>query len=107
MACYTVRWNPFHPRVFLTCSADWTVKLWEMGTSQPIMTFDLMTPVADIAWAPYSSTVFAVITSDVLVSRSRSLARSAGAAGKKYYYMCTRNNSFSNRSQKGTIIVDP
>ncbi len=22
-----------------------------------------------------------------------------------YYYMCTRNNNFSNRSQKGKIIV--
>jgi plastocyanin len=24
-----------------------------------------------------------------------------------YNYMCTRNNNFSNRSQKGTIVVDP
>lgn len=69
MACYTVRWNPFHPRVFLTCSADWTVKLWEQGTTSPIMTFDLATPVSDVAWAPYSSTVFAVVTSTSLVSR--------------------------------------
>lgn len=22
-----------------------------------------------------------------------------------YYYMCTRNNNFSNRSQKGKIVV--
>lgn len=26
MAVYAVRWNEFHPRVFLSCSADWTVR---------------------------------------------------------------------------------
>jgi hypothetical protein len=26
MAVYAVKWNPFHPRLFLSCSADWTVK---------------------------------------------------------------------------------
>ena len=29
MAVYAVRWNPFHPKVFMTCSADWTVKIWD------------------------------------------------------------------------------
>lgn len=64
MAVYAVKWNPFHPHVFLTCSADWTVKLWEVNTTKPVMTFDLSCSVGDIAWAPYSSTVFAVVTSD-------------------------------------------
>lgn len=26
LAVYAVRWNPFHPRLFLSCGADWTVK---------------------------------------------------------------------------------
>jgi dynein intermediate chain 1 len=64
MATYTVCWNTFHPDVFLSCSADWTVKLWERNTSVPIMTFDLNTSVGDVAWAPFSSTVFATITTD-------------------------------------------
>lgn len=29
MAVYSVRWNNFHPRVFASCSADWTVKIWD------------------------------------------------------------------------------
>ena len=29
MAVYAVRWNNFHPRVFASCSADWTVKIWD------------------------------------------------------------------------------
>jgi dynein intermediate chain 1 len=64
MAVYTVRWNPFHERCFLSCSADWTVKLWDHNIPEPIMSFDLGNAVGDVAWAPYSSTVFAAVTSD-------------------------------------------
>ena len=27
MIVYSVKWNPFHERIFLTCSEDWTVKV--------------------------------------------------------------------------------
>lgn len=64
MAVYAVKWNPFHPRVFLSCSADWTVKLWDHLVSVPIMSFDLASAVGDVAWAPYSSTVLAAVSSD-------------------------------------------
>ncbi|KAI8853975.1 WD40-repeat-containing domain protein [Chytridium lagenaria] len=64
MAVYTVRYNPFRGNVFLSASADWTVKLWEENTSTPIMSFDLNSSVGDVAWAPYSSTVFAAATAD-------------------------------------------
>lgn len=64
MAVYSVKWNPYHPRVFISCSADWTVKLWDHTIPTPIMTFDLANAVGDVAWAPYSSTVFAAVTSD-------------------------------------------
>jgi dynein intermediate chain 1 len=64
MAVYALRWNPFHPRVFLSCSADWTVKIWDHNYPHPILSFDLGNAVGDVAWAPYSSTVFAAVTSD-------------------------------------------
>jgi len=64
MAVYAVKWNPFHPRVFLSCSADWTVKLWDHLVHVPIMSFDLASAVGDVSWAPYSSTVLAAVTSD-------------------------------------------
>merc|ERR1711871_960524 len=48
MAIYAIRWNPFHARVFISCSADWTVKLWDHSCK---------TPLSAICWAPYSSTV--------------------------------------------------
>lgn len=67
MAVYSVAWNSFHPKVFLSCSADWTVKLWEANEARPVMSFDFKDAVSDIEWSPYSSTVFAVITVDRVV----------------------------------------
>merc|ERR1712100_428538 len=64
MAVYAVKWNPYHPRVFVSCSADWTVKLWDHNIAYSIMSFDLGNAVGDVAWAPYSSSVFAAVTSD-------------------------------------------
>lgn len=68
MAVYAVRWSPFHPDVFLSCSADWTVKVWLRGQEQAVLTFDLGNAVGDAFWAPYSSTVFVAITTDGTVS---------------------------------------
>eukprot|EP00929_Paragymnodinium_shiwhaense_P068237 TRINITY_DN3428_c0_g3_i1.p1 TRINITY_DN3428_c0_g3~~TRINITY_DN3428_c0_g3_i1.p1 ORF type:complete len:671 (-),score=205.60 TRINITY_DN3428_c0_g3_i1:273-2285(-) len=67
MAVYTVRWNPFHPKIFISASADWTVKLWDHTSKTPVMSFDLAQAIGDVAWAPYSSTTFAAITSDGVV----------------------------------------
>jgi len=65
LAVYAVKWNMLHHSVFLSASADWTVKLWDANhTSHPVMKFDLNDSVGDVAWAPYSSTVFAASTDD-------------------------------------------
>merc|ERR1719482_872282 len=64
MAVYSIRWNPFHERIFISCSADWTVKLWDHNISTAVMSFDLGNAVGDVAWSPYSASVFAAVTSD-------------------------------------------
>jgi dynein intermediate chain 1 len=64
MAIHALKWNPFHSRVFLSCSADWTVKLWDRDVNVPVMSFDLGNAVGDVAWSPYSSTVFSAVTAD-------------------------------------------
>jgi len=64
MAVYTVKWNEHHPRVFISASADWTVKLWDHGFAKPAMSFDLNSAVGDVAWSPLSTTTFAAVTSD-------------------------------------------
>merc|ERR1719263_351248 len=63
LAVYSVRWNTFHPKIFVSCSADWTVKIWNRDTKRALMTFDMGCAVGDVAWAPYSSTVFSAVTS--------------------------------------------
>ncbi|GAB1602729.1 dynein intermediate chain 2, ciliary-like isoform X1, partial [Argonauta hians] len=64
MSVYKICWNKYHPKIFITCSADWTVKIWEHGSQSKnaLFTFDLNSSVGDVAWAPYSSTVFAAVT---------------------------------------------
>ena len=64
MAVYSVQWNPFHQKAFLSASADWSVKLWEHNSSRPLMSFDLNNAVGDVAWSPLNSTSFAAVTSD-------------------------------------------
>lgn len=29
MAVDAVSWNPYHTKVFISCSSDWTVKIWD------------------------------------------------------------------------------
>lgn len=64
MGVHRVKWNPFHSDLFISCSADWTVKLWDHKFTKCILNFDLGSAVGDVCWSPYSSTVFAAITSD-------------------------------------------
>ena len=61
---YSLQWNSFVPDIFLSCGADWEIKIWDIQRSRPLFIFDLAAPLADVAWAPYSSTVFAGATSD-------------------------------------------
>ena len=48
--------------MFLSASVDWTVKLWDIENKNYILSFDFGSPLGDVAWAPYSSTVFAAFS---------------------------------------------
>ncbi|RUS86621.1 hypothetical protein EGW08_005637 [Elysia chlorotica] len=59
---YSVQWSPFVPDIFLSCSADWTIKLWHQDKTKHILSFYSTTrAVNDICWSPWSSTVFASV----------------------------------------------
>jgi dynein intermediate chain 1 len=64
MAVYAVKWNVFHPGIFISSSADWSVKVWDQETPTALMTFDMGNSVGDVCWSPYSATVFAAATAD-------------------------------------------
>ena len=67
MNVYTVEYNRFHEAIFLSCSADWTIKLWDDRRTTCVLSWDLNNAVSDVAWAPFSSTVFACVTADAKV----------------------------------------
>lgn len=62
---YKLRWSPFCGNTFLSCSADWTIKLWNQEKSEALFSFQPGADyVADVCWAPDSSTIFASATGD-------------------------------------------
>uniref|UniRef100_A0A8C4PK86 Dynein axonemal intermediate chain 4 n=1 Tax=Equus asinus TaxID=9793 RepID=A0A8C4PK86_EQUAS len=57
---YRIAWNPFCHDVFLSCSADWGVAIWQQETLKPFLSFYPTTYVVyDVAWSPKSSYIFA------------------------------------------------
>jgi dynein intermediate chain 1 len=64
MRVHRIRWNPFHRDIFISCSEDWTVKIWDHMSSKCLLHFDLGNAVGDVCWSPFSSTVFAAVTTD-------------------------------------------
>ncbi|MCQ2820272.1 MAG: WD40 repeat domain-containing protein [archaeon] len=61
MGCYSVAWNPFHPKVFGSCSADWTIKIWHYKAYAPLIVYDMQSAIGDLAWSPWCSTIFATV----------------------------------------------
>jgi dynein intermediate chain 4, axonemal len=60
---YNVQWCPYQPNLFISCSADWTVRLWTADRSTPLLTFQNSNEeVHDVQWCPNNSTVFATAT---------------------------------------------
>jgi dynein intermediate chain 1 len=62
MGVYTVTWNTFHEKIFASCSADWTIKIWHYKVFCPLIIFDVQSAVGDISWSPWCSTIFAAVT---------------------------------------------
>jgi len=87
MAVYSLRWSPFGGSVFLSASADWSVRLWDArpgGARAPVLSFDLGAAVGDAAWAPHCATAFAA----------------AGADGRVHFYDLAVNKAEALCAQK-------
>ncbi|KAJ3247238.1 WD repeat-containing protein 78 [Chytriomyces hyalinus] len=62
---YKVKWSPFLPNVFLSCSSDWTVRLWDVEDDSAIFKFQSgKNAITDIAWSPTNSTIFSCVSCD-------------------------------------------
>lgn len=66
-AVQTLSWNPIVPGVFMTCSADWSVRLWLKDKETAVCTLQAATaPVMDCAWSPHSASVLASLSGGTL-----------------------------------------
>ncbi|CAH8636564.1 unnamed protein product [Heterobilharzia americana] len=64
---YQIEWSPFIPEVFLSCSADMTMKLWHTDHRQPLITIQTnMTTISSISWSPHNSLIFAAANEGLL-----------------------------------------
>uniref|UniRef100_A0A1B0D676 Dynein intermediate chain 2, ciliary n=1 Tax=Phlebotomus papatasi TaxID=29031 RepID=A0A1B0D676_PHLPP len=61
---YRIDFNKYNSNIFASCSGDWRIKVWEDMRGEPLFIFDLAASVGDVKWAPYSSTVFAAVTTE-------------------------------------------
>ena len=65
---YKVRCSPFWSNIMLTCSADWTIGVWDWRRDEaPLFSCrsqDLNDAVNDIEWSPHSSTIFSCVCDD-------------------------------------------
>lgn len=64
---YQLLVSPFCNDLLLSCSGDWTVKLWHQSEGSEVLTFrsvDLAHAVLGISWSPSDAAVFATVTED-------------------------------------------
>ena len=62
-----IRCNPFDPNILISCSYDWTVRIWNSRYSYPVMNLhseDLCSQVNDIEWSDDTSTIFGCVADD-------------------------------------------
>lgn len=64
LSVYRIDFNKYNSNIFASCSGDWRIKIWEDMRSEPLFIFDLGASVGDVRFAPYSSTVFAAVTTE-------------------------------------------
>ncbi|MPC59882.1 Dynein intermediate chain 2, ciliary [Portunus trituberculatus] len=59
-----VLWNSYHSHVFVSCSVDWTVKVWIQFTLSPLIVLDLGGAVSGVAWSPFNSSVVVALSDE-------------------------------------------
>ncbi|XP_013869307.1 dynein axonemal intermediate chain 4 [Austrofundulus limnaeus] len=62
-----ISWCPLNPDVFLSCSSDWTIQLWNQDSPDPVLGFSSThRAVNDIKCSPKWASVFGALTEEQL-----------------------------------------
>ncbi|XP_025075530.1 WD repeat-containing protein 78 [Pogonomyrmex barbatus] len=62
---YSFEFSPFCQKLFLTCGADWCIRIWAEGLTEPLITLSTtMACVRNACWSPTCSTIIASIVND-------------------------------------------
>ena len=64
LAVYRIKYHPYDSETFISASADWSVKVWNINIQQALMTFELGQAVVDVVWSPFSASVFVALSLD-------------------------------------------
>lgn len=62
---YSMMFSPFCKKIFLTCGADWCIRIWAEGLTDPLITLSTtMACVRYAVWSPIHSTIIASIVNN-------------------------------------------
>ncbi|XP_065673190.1 dynein axonemal intermediate chain 4-like [Hydra vulgaris] len=60
---YSLQWSPFDEDVFMSCSSDWTIRLWTLEKTESILTLQSSSKaVIEIDWSPMSHSLLCAIS---------------------------------------------
>ncbi|XP_035790212.1 WD repeat-containing protein 78-like [Anopheles albimanus] len=60
---FCIEHSPWSPKIFLTCSGDWSVRVWIEDLTEPVVTLTAgFAPIQAAYWSPTNSTVIASVT---------------------------------------------
>ncbi|KAL0133151.1 hypothetical protein PUN28_000720 [Cardiocondyla obscurior] len=62
---YSFEFSPFCQKLFLTCGADWCIRIWAEDLTEPLITLStVMACVRNACWSPTCSTIIASIVNE-------------------------------------------
>lgn len=64
---YKILTNPFSEDVFISISADWTIRVWSQKENKQLLvlkSIDSNEEIVDVEWSPFCSTSFAICKKD-------------------------------------------
>ncbi|KAL0267894.1 UNVERIFIED_CONTAM: hypothetical protein PYX00_010037 [Menopon gallinae] len=59
---YQVEYSPFTDLIFLTCGADWCIRIWMDGLPVPLFVLKMENPVMSAKWYPNISTIIGAVS---------------------------------------------